>query len=219
MKVNHSLIIIWLLGSGLLVITGARAHNAAEQVTSPQRKPSLQLWTSIISQKYCAGDAELDGLRMNLLLHYTNTGQRPLILYKGSNFVSRLMVSPNQEDATARRFEVNTSLTQVTDGSDVKVEASTPGALFVILAPGASYDTEESVSVFAVRDDARRIEGAINSGEHVLQIEVPTWPASDDLAKKLRNLWQPSGCLWYEPVISAPMQFKVERNRSLVDCS
>ena len=155
---------------------------------------------------------------MNLLLHYTNTRQQPLILYKGSNRVSRLMVSHNPEAAAARRFEVNASLTQVTDGNDVKVEAPTPGALFVILPPGASYDTEESVSVFAVRDDVRRIEGAISSGEYVLQLEVPTWPASNDLAKKLHDLWQRSGCLWYEPVISAPMRFKIETQRKVVDC-
>lgn len=218
MKFTQSLI-VWLLGSSFLFITGARVLNVGEQVISPHEKPSLQLSTSIISQKYCTGDAELDGLRMKLLLHYTNTGQQPLILYKGSSFVSRSMVSRNSEDAAAGRFEVNTSLTQVTDGSDVKVEAPTPGALFVILAPGASYDTEESISVFAVREGVRRIEGAISSGEHVLQIEVPTWPASNDLARKLQDRWQQSGRLWYEPVISEPMRFKVERKRALVDCS
>jgi len=218
MKFTHSLI-IWLLGSGFLFITSTRAVNVAEQVSSPRQEPSLQLSTSIISQKYCAGDAELDGLRMKLLLHYTNNGQQPIILYKGSSLVSRLMVSGSAEDAAAHRFEVNASLTQVTEGSGVKVEAPTPGPLFAILAPGTSFDTEESVSVFAVRGDMRRIEGAISSGEHVLQIEVPTWPGSNDLAKNLHDLWQGSGYLWYEPVVSAPMRFKVERKRSVRECS
>lgn len=223
MKATYLLGALLLCCGCLIVFTaqsGVHAHTTAEQMSNAQRKPSLQLTISVVSQKYCAGDAELDGLRMNLVLHYTNTGQQPLILYKGSNLISRLMVSHNPEDAAARRFEVNASLTQVTDGSNVKVETTTPGALFVILPPSASYDTEESVSVFAVRDDARRIEGAISSGEHVLQVEVPTWPASNDLAKKLHDLWQRSGCLWYEPVTSAPTaRFKVKRNRSVTDCS
>ncbi len=199
MKATYMLVAL-LLCCGCLIAciaqSGVHARVTTEQTSSEQRKSSLQLTISVISQKYCAGDGELDGLRMNLLLHYTNTGQQPLILYKGSNLVSRLMVSHTPEDAAARRFEVNALLTQVTDGSKVKVETTTPGALFVILPPGASYDTEESVSVFAVRDDASRIEGAIGSGEHVLQVEVPTWPASNDLAKKLHDLWQRSGCLW-----------------------
>jgi hypothetical protein len=217
MKLTQSLT-IWLLGAcGLF--SSAHAINVAGQVSSQRQEPSLQLSTIIVSQKYCAGDAELDGLRMKLLLHYTNTGQQPIILYKGSSFVSRVMVSRSTEDAAARRFEVNASLTQVTEGGDVKVEAPTPGPLFVILAPDTSFDTEESVSVFAVRGDMRRIEGAISSGEHVLQIEVPTWPASNDLAKNLHDLWQRSGYLWYEPVVSAPMRFKVETKRSVRECS
>lgn len=119
----------------------------------------------------------------------------------------------------ARRFEVNASLTQVTDGNDAKIDSPTPGTMFVILPPGASYDMEESVSVFAVRDDAKQVEGAVRSGEYLLELEVPTWPASNELAQKLHDRWQQSGSLWYEPVKSAPMRFKVERYRSVTDCS
>jgi hypothetical protein len=216
---NTHLLAICLLCSGLLLVAGARANIVSERDSDALQRPPLQLSTTVISQDYCTGDAELDGLRMKLLLHYANSGQQPLILYKGSNLVSRLMVSHNSEDAAARRFELNASLTQFTEGGDVKVEAPTPGSLFVILAPGASYDTEESVSVFAVRDDARRIGGAISSGEYVLQVRVSTWPESGDLARKLHDLWQPSGRLWYEPVISAPMRFKIDRNRLVRDCS
>jgi hypothetical protein len=207
--------------TGLLVILllySVSTIGQSEEISSGQEKAPLQLTISLNSKKYCTGDAGLDALRMNLKLRYTNFGEQPLILYKGSNLISRLMISRSFEDATAGRFEVNASLTHVTDEGGAKLEMPTPGSLFVILPAGASYETQASISVFAVRDEARRIEGAIDSGEHVLQVEVPTWPASNGLAKKLHDLWRQSGCLWYEPVISAPMRFKVEKERKIVDC-
>ena len=113
---------------------------------------------------------------------------------------------------------MNASLTHVTDEGGAKIDTPTPGSLFIILPADASYETKASLSVFAVRHDARRIEGAVSSGEHVLQIEVPTWPASEDLANKLQDRWQRSGCMWYELVTSVPMRFEVERARKVVDC-
>jgi hypothetical protein len=74
------------------------------------------------------------------------------------------------------------------------------------------------VGIFAARHDAKQIQGGITSGEHILQVEVPTWPESNELATKLRSLWQPSGCLWYEPLTSSPMSFTVEKHRKVVDC-
>ena len=62
------------------------------------------------------------------------------------------------------------------------------------------------------------IAGAVLSGKHLLQVEVPTWPESDELAKELRLRWQPSGLLWYDPVISAPVSFTVDKRHKVFDC-
>lgn len=193
--------------------------NEATQVNVSEHKDSLQLTTSITKQKYCTGDAELDSLRLVLRLNFTNIGQQNLILYKGSNLVSKLMISQNLKDLSDRRFEVYASLTQVAEESNEKVGGPVPNKSFIILPSGATYKTEAIISIFAVRGNASGITGAVAAGEHFLQLEVPTWPASNELAKKSRSLWQRSGCLWYEPTISVPMAFKVEKERAVVDCS
>jgi hypothetical protein len=192
--------------------------NTVAQVRANDPKQSLQLTTSIIKLKYCAGDADLDSLRLDLRLNFTNVGQQNLILYKGSNLVSQLMVSQNLKGIADKRFEVNASLTQITDTSAEKVKGSTPNKLFVILPPRASYITEATISIFVFKGDASGVTGAVAAGEHILQVEVPTWTASNDLAKELRSLWQKFGCLWYEPVTSVPMTFKIEKDRVIVDC-
>jgi hypothetical protein len=219
--------ILYLLGILLLCLTClpvASAPSSASLVmthvdSARRRQPQpLLLTATIIDQKYCAGDAELDGLRINLRLSYTNVGPQTLILYKGSNLVSRLMVSRNTEDALAGRFENNALLTQVTDGKVATFKDSVPDEGFVVLSPGAAFHVETTVTVFAVRGDKREITGAVKSGEHILQVEVPTWPGSVKLAEKFRRRWQRQGMLWNEPAVSAPLPFHVAKNRLVVEC-
>lgn len=214
-------IIILAFCLGCLVVFDAQScirAGTAAQITTAQKLP-LQLTTSLISQRYCAGDADVDVLQMNVRLTYTNVGQQKILLYKGSNLVSRQMVSHSVEDAIAQRFEINSSLTQVGSDSGAKIGMSAPSDAFVTLLPGTSYETEAAISIVVSRNDVNTVSGAITAGEHVIQVELPTWPESSQLAKKLHSSWQQSGCLWYLPIISMPMPFRVERERLVVDCS
>lgn len=210
---------VYLSAMMLMCFAYSVVFYARTEAKSHQQKSSLQLTTNIVSQRYCAGDEDLDSLQLELRLCYTNIGRQPLILYKGSNDISRVMVSRDAERAAAGQFEANGSVTRVTDGSRVNVEGSTPGEMFVVLPSGASYQTKTAVSVLVARGDASRVAGAITADEYVLQVEVPTWAESDDLAKKLRRRWRQSGFLWYDPVTSMPMPFKVEKQRAVVNCS
>lgn len=203
----------------LMCLASSVVFYAQTEAKSPQQKSPLQFTTSIISQRYCAGDEDLDSLQLELRLCYTNIGQQPLILYKGSNNISRVMVGPGGEEAAAGRFEVNGSVTNVTDGSRIEIKGSAPGEMFIVLPPGSSYNAEAEVSVIVARDNVSKVAGAVTAGEYVLQVEVPTWTESDDLAKKLRRRWRQSGFLWYDPVTSMPMSFRVEKQRSVVNCS
>lgn len=216
----YCLSMLFLLFCGFADILCAipQYEKAAQAVHLRREEPSLKLTTSIIDQKYCKGDTELDGARMYLRLRFANTGKQPLILYKGSSNISRLMISRNEEDAKVRRFEVEASLTQVTSGSRINVKGSSPGKMFVILQPDESFETRTVAGVFVSRDESRQISGAVKAGEHVLQIEIPTWPGSDDLAVKLRQRWRRNGYLWYVPVISEPMVFRIPEQRKLEAC-
>lgn len=195
-----------------------RSRSATRQADNAQQKKPLQLTASIINQKYCVGDAELDVLGINVRLTFTNIGRQPLILYKGSSLVSRIMISRNQEDAAARRFEVDATFTHVTTGGRKRIDEPVPGKLFVILPPGGSFETETGASVFVAREESGKIEGSVKSGDHVLLVEVATWTGSKELAERLRTRWQRYGLLWYEPVISQPLPFKVEKRRVVENC-
>lgn len=194
-------------------------RSTARQPNISKQSPSLQLTMKIIRQTYCPGDSELDGLGLDVMLTYTNTGKEQLILYKGSNLVSRIMVSENIEDLEAKRFELNASLTNVRTQADRDgFKELVPGKHFVILPPGTSFEVQAEVGLFVVRGDAPIIAGAVLSGEHVLQVEVPTWPESNELAERLRYRWRQIGLLWSEPITSAPVPLTVEKHRKLVDC-
>jgi hypothetical protein len=198
---------------------GTQNSTVAAQARVHDSKQPLQLTTTIVSLKFCRGDAELNSLQIGLQLKFTNAGRQNLILYKGSNLISRIMISRNLKDLMSERLEVNSSLTQVTEMGTIQIEGLTPSKLFTILRPRASYKLETTISVLIAQGNTRGIAGAITDGEHLLQIEVPTWPSSDGLAKKLHNLWQRSGYLWYEPIISIPMPFKVKKDHTAVDCA
>jgi hypothetical protein len=221
MKISYLLNVLLLCLAGLPV-SDARLHlceRREPQQTNIQARLPLHLTMKIVGQTYCTGDAELDGVRMDALLNFTNIGKQQLILYKGSNLVSQIRVSRNLQDIAAKRFELNSSLTNITTQRDLNdFTESFPGKDFVVLPPGASYEVKSVVGVFAVRGDARQITGALLSGEHFLQVEVSTWNGSDELVKELRRRWQDYGLLWYEPVISAPVPFTIDKQRQIVDC-
>lgn len=178
----------------------------------------LELTMKVLSGEYCVGDSELDGLRLRVRLTYTNKGKQQLILYKGSHLISRTMISRNFADAAEKRFEVNSSLTQLTSGRNKCYTGTAPNKCFVTLPPGASYEVEGIAGIFVVRGDAREITGAVKSGDHVLQVEVITWQESDVMAKNLRARWLRFGLLWYEPIKSAPAPFTVQQERKVANC-
>lgn len=209
----------WL---GIVLITAASGPSSfSNTLTSieAQQGQSLELSTKIVSSEYCVGDPELDSLRVNLRLIFANKGRGPIILYKRSSLISRIMISQNVADSAAKRFEVNSSLTQLTSGGSKCYKGSAPNNCFVVLQPNSTYEIETVTSLFVVRGDARQIAGAVKSGDHVLQVEVITWHESDKVAENLRGRWRRYGTVWYEPVTSDPMPFTVEKERKVANCT
>src|SRR6266508_15080 len=79
--------------------------------TDSSGPPTLKLETHLVGVKFCAGENEVATYLMRLRLRYTDTSVAPIILYKGSNVVSTVMVSKSQADATARQHELSLPLT------------------------------------------------------------------------------------------------------------
>lgn len=211
--------ILFLLYSEYATILYSHSHSEYRKVAqaAANQKPSLQLTTRIVGQKYCKGDTDLDGVGLNLRLRYTNTGAQAIILYQGVN-VSALMVSRHKDGAAVGPFVVKSLLTWVSTESRVRVKDSSLGKMFVILQSGESFEAETLVRIFVTRDKSSQIAGAVNAGEYVLQIEIPTWPESNSLAVKYRHRWMHRGYLWYTPVVSQPMLFSVAEQRKPEDC-
>lgn len=206
---------------GLLVSEAQSSDQvpaAPAQISSGNQLRLMRLTTSIRGQKYCRADEELDVLQFDLRLKFSNVGNQNIILYKYSDQASRVMVSRSPQDAAAVRFEINASFTLVTAPAPKNFKRPPFSRLFVILPPGASYQTRTKIGVLLVRGDAKPITGTVAAGEHVLLIEVPTWTGTQR-ANELRHRWARRGFLWSEPLISEPMPFKVEKERTVVDCS
>ena len=197
-------------------IDGTSAHPIAQQKRDGQ---PLRLAMNVVDEKYCAGDADLDALKLNVRFTFTNISHRQLILYKSADLISQIMIGETLADIEAGKFQVDSSVTQLITGEEKCFRGSVPSRCFVVLPPGASYEAQTTLRIFVVREEKREITGAVASGEHFLQVRVSTWPESEGLSKELRRRWEHTGSLWYVPITSAPMPFKVDKKRKVVDCS
>lgn len=196
----------------LLIWSFCSVISATQAVAGgkPPKRDALQLATSIIDEMYCDNQ-----LRLALQLKYTNVGSQRLILDRYSSAVFRSLVSLNAEEARAQRYEQDVQLTTNVININPLAE-QLPNENFVILEPGDSYTTRTQVIIFTDRADTD--SPRLAAGEYVLQIKVQTWYDSEKLAKRLRNLWKPTGFLWTADVTSTPMPFRVKPDAVAVKC-
>lgn len=216
------------LATGILLYLSVPWHNGVEPFSiecyaqlknSDVEQEPLRLTTTILSQRYCKENDEFDTLKISLSLRYTNIGRDRLILYKESNLIYRVMVSNTLEDAAARRFVLDNVLTIYTEESNKTsiINDRIPDKSFVILPPGRSYITTSGVYIAAIRKGGN-FPGTLRPGNYILQVKVYTWPKPKEVAEKIRLNWRPSGNLWSESILSAPMMFKVKEQRLVVNC-
>jgi len=197
----------------LLLITLIGIATATTAFGQSSGGAGLELTTEVIGQRYCTGDADLDGVSLNLRLLYRNTGTSPLILYKGSSTVYEVVVRKTSDGP----FELQSQLSWYSD-KPWNVDASSLSKLFVILRPNATFETHTETRVFVTRDDSQHFQGSVPSGEHYLQVTIPTWHGSQELADAMQRKWRSNGFLWRRAVTSAPIKFTVAKNRTVSEC-
>ena len=185
--------------------------------TDSSTPPALKVETQLLGGKYCAGDDEVATHLMRLRVRYTNTSAKPIILYKGSNVVTTVMVSKSAADAVARRHELSLPLTTYQASGRPLSETTRLDNRFVILRKGASFETTVEVAVpFAKKGEAPA--GTVAAGEHFLQVQLATWPESAELAETLRKRWRLRGYLWSGITESGPMRFKIDNQVQTINC-
>ena len=205
----------------VMLIAWALATSIHAQSESAQQS-MLRLTLKTTGSDYCAGDEELDRMDLKVRFVYENRGASPAILYKPSPRPTRILIARNAQEVSDARFEVDASVTwyttKVSDAENKCYNGSVPSDCFVTIGPGSSYEVEDEVRLFVVRGDVRAIEGAVKSGEHVLQVVVPTWDESAKLAQELERRWRSHGSLWYKSIRSEPLTFTVEKERKVGEC-
>jgi hypothetical protein len=198
--------------------------RVAESTTQQTQKPApLNLRLNISDSRYCVGDDEIDGLQLKLRFVFENRSTGPVILFKRSPTPTRVMIARNLGDASAQQYELDFTMTWYSerssdDGSACYKEVA-PGNCFVTIAAGSSYETDGEVRVLAVRGDSNDVPGAVKSGEHVLQLVIPTWDESAKLAQEVAGRWHSHGVLWYQPLTSEPLTFTIDKERTVVECN
>jgi hypothetical protein len=194
-----------------LLLSGSLFH----QTEADSNSPSLKLTTKIIEQKYCDDDySDMATLSLSLQLTYTNVGQRPLILYKGSNLIYYVLVGSNEQNLRNKQYEANMHVGWITSKTKLR-EGAKPGKEFIVLTSGESCQMEGDVSIPIDLDGTTQF---LKSGEHVLQVVTETWPRTEAQFHQLQKKWNGIGLLWDKNVRSDPMPFSVEKRPKVVQC-
>ena len=116
----------------VLIIVAAIPATRAQTATDK----GLELSTEIARQRYCTGDAELDGVSFDLLIRYRNTGTQPLILYKGSTEVYGIVVRKTADGSVEVDFEPHFVWSS---DEPWTVDIASLNRLFVVLRPTETY--------------------------------------------------------------------------------
>lgn len=200
------------------MLLAREAVAVAQSSSSNAPKQSLVMTASVTGEQYCANSPEMATLQLRLHLRYTNAGNQKLILYRGDDLFYQAKIRPRKVEAGAGFYEVVFLNARYLEQENEPIEQPSPGRLFVILQPGASYETETMVGIGVVKSNATRDRHAIVEGEHTLQLLVSTWYRARSLAEKLRRQWQRKGMLWFDPVMSNALIFRAERPASPAPC-
>ncbi|HVS82793.1 MAG TPA: hypothetical protein VHE60_13770 [Pyrinomonadaceae bacterium] len=153
---------------------------------------------------------------MNLRLRYTNVGNQKLILYKGHDLFYQTRIRSASSGTQA--YEVLFLNSRYFDEEFESIDQALPGKVFVSLSPGAVYERKLMVGIAVVSEGVERGDSTIRAGDHTLQLIVSTWYKTRSLAEKLRQQWERKGLLWFDPLVSAPIRFTVQRPGALPLC-
>lgn len=196
----------------LVILGGIPLPRETNLIAGVAPKARLQLITSILRQKSCSSDH----LSLDLTFTFRNIGAEPIIVDKRS-FVTRSLISQSLKAADAKRYEAQTRADLFDDIFPVSPKDISN---FAVVRPGDTYDlqTEQTRVSFLINDGSPHSKEYLRPGSYFLQIEIATWTYLDD-AEQFRQRWKANGVLWSEGLISQPMPFVVEQNRSISKCS
>jgi hypothetical protein len=192
---------------------------AANSETTPDQP--VKAVPELVGTRYCYGDAEVFSVWLKLRVTYINQSERTVILDKeiGKAWYSE-KVARTFEDLAAGKYEYNPNIDWFFTGKDKmpdKSKADSPGADFVILPPGHTFENEINTNVVAQYENPKDFAGSVRPGVHVFQMDLSAWSHpgnASEFAKSWRKFGDlVTGVIKTEPIeIRIPSDPKVERN-------
>jgi hypothetical protein len=175
----------------------------------------LSLTTKITDQKYCGGDySDMAMLRMSLRLTYRNETSKTLILYKGSNLISYVLIAKDAPQIRNKQYEMNMHVGWITSEGKLR-EGDQPGNELAVLQPGDIFETKGDINVPVALEPGTQF---VKSGDHVLQVVIETWHTDETSLDRLRKKWERTGYLWGDNIRSDPVPFTVAIKPNVVQC-
>ena len=112
----------------------------------PKPLKPLELTAEIISQSYCSVNADASSFEIKLKLRYRNVGKQKLILYNGHDlfYQTKIRSAPGNGSAPYEVWVVNS---RYFDEEAEAIDQTSPGKVFITLAPGAVHLREIMIGV------------------------------------------------------------------------
>ncbi len=178
---------------------------------------ALELTPEIISQSYCSINADAALLEIKLKLRLRNVGKQKIILYNGQDlfYQTKTRSAPGNPSGPYEVWVVNS---RYFDEEAETIDQTSPGKVFITLAPGAVHLREMTIGVELVTEKIDRGDSSVRAGNHTLQLIASNWYQSRAMAQKLRQEWQRKGLLWSDPLDSRPIPFLAQRPGALAPC-
>jgi hypothetical protein len=199
---------------GLFGLANAALCSALAQSRKPPSQ-SVAAILQLLSQQYCYADAETYSVLFHLRVHYINKTSETLILDKaiGDAFFGE-MVARSVDDLANGDYEYNPNndfFPVHRDKFAGPPKSKSPGADFAILHTGQTFEKEGTFAVVAQYDGPKRIPGLINSGTHVLRLDLSAWPHVGK-ASEYERAWRQSGELVTGVIDTEPLEIYVPSN-------
>lgn len=196
----------------LLIAVGALAGTMGS--LPPQGEERLMPSAEVISQEYCSIGNELFRADITLHLKFENHTDKVLILDKEfGKFPSRRIIARSRENLAQRDYEDDPIFESFVNDDPPHFNPSIQllRSNFVLLAPGQSVERTTTVEAFARYMSKSGRSGAINYGDHVLQLGFLGWRYAAK-ASQFEEAWRKFGQLVTKEIYTEPIPFQIPRN-------
>lgn len=204
----------------LFLLAVLAAYSSPKLRAAEAKRSRLEAKIEPIEYNYCPDDHGGGALQIPSEIRFINVGTQRLILYRASGEVLEMRAAKTKADLEAGRLEGRMIFTIVTGhlGPPPLKSLLEPSVWdFVILSPGASYGTRETLAIVYRKPGAQF--RALDVGKHYVQFFIETWPESSDLGRALQKKWKKWGDLWFEPtVLSEPLLINIPANPKAGHC-